>query len=80
MLWYSMLLFLEGEKGCAVLVMCTEKCRFPFIEKERTEAVTKRESLNGKPYAGNPHIRFDEGENASTATPRRGSLLYREEI
>ena len=24
--------------------------------------MTKREALNGKPYAGNPHIRFDEGE------------------
>ncbi len=34
-------------------------------------------TLNGKPYAGNPHVRFDEGEVASTATPRRGSLLYK---
>ena len=33
-------------------------------------------ALNGKPYAGNPHVRFDEGEVASAATPRRGSLLY----
>ena len=32
--------------------------------------------LRGKPDAGNPHIRFDEGEVASAATPRRGSLLY----
>ncbi len=31
---------------------------------------------NGKPYAGNPHVRFDEGEVAPAATPRRGSLLY----
>ncbi|MBR3925017.1 MAG: hypothetical protein IKJ45_18005, partial [Kiritimatiellae bacterium] len=38
--------------------------------------MTKREVLNGKPYAGNPHVRFDEGEVAS-ATPRRGSLLYK---
>ena len=37
--------------------------------------MTKREAFNGKPYAGNPHVRFDEGEAAST-TPRRGSLLY----
>ena len=29
-----------------------------------------------KPDAGNPHVRFDEGEVASAATPRRGSLLY----
>ena len=34
-------------------------------------------ALNGKPYAGNPHVRFDEGEVASAATPRRGSLLYK---
>ena len=33
-------------------------------------------ALDGKPYAGNPHVRFDEGEVASAATPRRGSLLY----
>jgi hypothetical protein len=33
-----------------------------------------REVLNGKPYAGNPHVWFDEGEAAS-ATPSRGSLL-----
>ena len=39
--------------------------------------MTKREALNGKPYAGNPHVRFDEGEAASTATSRRGSLLYK---
>ena len=38
--------------------------------------MTKREALNGKPYAGTPHVRFDEGEVASTATSRRGSLLY----
>ena len=38
--------------------------------------MTERESLNGKPYAGTPHVRFDEGEVAS-ATPRRGSLLYK---
>ena len=33
---------------------------------------------DGKPYAGNPHVRFDEGEVASATTPRRGSLLYKE--
>ena len=37
----------------------------------------KNAALSGKPYAGNPHVRFDEGEVASVATPRRGSLLYR---
>ena len=33
--------------------------------------MTTGKALNGKPYAGNPHVRFDEG----AATPRRGSLL-----
>ena len=33
--------------------------------------------MQGKPYAGNPHVRFDEGEVAPSATPRRGSLLYK---
>ena len=28
-------------------------------------------------YAGNPHVWSDEGEVAPTATPRRGSLLYK---
>ena len=34
-------------------------------------------ALNGKPYAGNPHVRFDEGEVAPAVTPRRGSLLHK---
>ena len=34
-------------------------------------------ALRGKPDAGNPHVRFDEGEVAPTATSRRGSLLYK---
>ena len=33
--------------------------------------MTTGNALNGKPYAGNPHVRFDEGEVASAATPRR---------
>ena len=37
---------------------------------------TKTAVLNGKPDAGNPHVRFDEGEVAS-AKPRRGSLHYK---
>ena len=36
--------------------------------------------LRGKPYAGNPHVRFDEGEVASAATPRLGSLPYKRRI
>ena len=34
-------------------------------------------ALDGKPYAGNPHVRLDEGEVAPAAKPRRGSLLYK---
>ena len=37
---------------------------------------TKTAVLNGKPDAGNPHVRFDEGEVASPK-PRRRSLLYK---
>ena len=37
-------------------------------------------ALRGKPDAGNPHVRFDEGEVAPAATPRRGSLLYNKAI
>ena len=37
-------------------------------------------ALDGKPYAGNPHVRFDEGEVAPAATPRRGSLLYKKTL
>ena len=33
-------------------------------------------TLREKPYAGNPHVRFDEGAVVPAATPRRGSLLY----
>jgi len=33
-------------------------------------------ALRGKPDAGNPHVRFDEGEVVSEK-PRRGSLLYK---
>ncbi len=35
----------------------------------------KKAAIHGKPDAGNPDVRFDEGEVASAATPRRGSLL-----
>ena len=41
-----------------------------------TTATLTTSTLDGKPYAGNPHVRFDEGEVAS-AKPRRGSLLYK---
>ena len=42
--------------------------------------MTTGKALDGKPYAGNPHVRFDEGEVAPAATPRRGSPLYNAQI
>ena len=45
--------------------------------KEREESMATGKAFDGKPYAGNPHVRFDEGEVAPAATPRRGSLLYK---
>ena len=36
-----------------------------------------KSSSTTKPDAGNPHVRFDEGEVAPAAKPRRGSLLYK---
>ena len=45
--------------------------------QERKKAMTPGKALNGKPYAGNPHVRFDEGKVASAVTPRRGALLYK---
>ena len=42
--------------------------------------MTTRKVPNEKPYAGNPDIRFDEGEVASVATPRRGFLHYKDVV
>ena len=42
--------------------------------------MTTGKALDGKPYTGNPHVRFDEGEVAPAATPRRGSLLYHRQL
>ena len=36
--------------------------------KRKDKIVTKRDALNGKPYAGNPHARFEEGASASENT------------
>ena len=36
--------------------------------------MAKGKALDGKPYAGNPYVRFDEWEVVSTATPSHGSL------
>lgn len=40
--------------------------------------MTTMKALNEKPHTRNPRLRFDEGEVASSATPERGSLLYKE--
>ena len=48
--------------------------------KERKETMAAGKALDGKPYAGNPHVRFDEVKVAPAATPRRGSLLYKKLI
>ena len=32
--------------------------------------------MQAKPYAGNPYVRFGEGQVALAATPRLGPLLY----
>ena len=39
--------------------------------------MTTRRALSETPYAGNPHVLFDEGEIAPAATPRRGFPLYK---
>lgn len=36
--------------------------------------MARKEALVGRPYAVDPHVRFDEGKVASTVTSRRGSL------
>ena len=33
--------------------------------------------LDGEPYAGNPHVRFDEGEVASAATGIERANMHR---
>lgn len=38
--------------------------------------MTGRESLNGKPYAGTPHVRFDKREDTLATSPSRWSRLY----
>ena len=39
----------------------------------------KEKVMQGKPYAGNPHVRFDEGADVS-ARPVRSALLYTAEM
>ncbi len=43
--------------------------------KEREESMATGKALDGKPYAGNPHVRFDEGKS-HTRRQRRGVGLY----
>lgn len=44
--------------------------------QERGKTVVTGKTLNGKPCEGNSDMRFDAGGGASTATSRRGALLY----
>ena len=45
-------------------------------EQEKRMTVATGKTLNGKPNEENPNVRFDDGEGALAATPRRGALLY----
>ena len=36
--------------------------------------VGRRRALSGKPDAGNPHVRFDEGRGGASSSPTRLSL------
>ena len=53
-------------------VQSPEKCE----SKEKVSQAVTNAALRGKPDAGNPHVRFDEGKVALAATPRRGSRFY----
>ena len=39
------------------------------------KSMTTGKALNGMPYTGNPHVRFDDGEVVPAAVPRDGSSL-----
>ena len=58
-------------------LLSEKKCNIRSTAQERKKAMTTGKALDGKPYAGNPHVRFDEWEVAQAAKPRRGSLLYK---
>jgi hypothetical protein len=47
------------------------------IIKRRKQSMIKVTAFDGRPYSGSQYVRFDEGEVAPAATPRRGSLLYK---
>ena len=42
---------------------------------EKEKSTMANTALDGKPYAGNTHVRIDEGDGAP-AKPRRSSLAY----
>ena len=39
----------------------------------------KEKVMQGKPYAGNPHVRFDEGADAPKRSGR-SALLYKKKM
>ena len=39
--------------------------------------MTTGRALEGKPYSGKPHVRFDDGDVAPATTPKLGFLLYK---
>ena len=44
---------------------CKKSYNIRSTAQERKKSMTTGKALNGKPYAGNLHVRFDEGEVAS---------------
>ena len=51
-----------------------------YVRRQRERRVLQITMKAEGVMQGNPHVRFDEGEVAPAATPRRGSLLYKLEI
>jgi len=43
-------------------------CNIRITTQERQKSMATGKARNGKPYAGNPYVRFDEGEVASAAS------------
>lgn len=52
----------------------SENCTRPCKSKRKVSHSMKNTTLSEKQYAGNPHVRFDEGE-VTSAKPGRGALL-----
>ena len=66
-----------GKQRVVLFFWCRGRQHTNSTVQERKKSMTPGKALNGKSYAGNPHVRFDEGDVVSAATPRRGSLLYK---